>query len=48
MTLQAPQFPLLHPSLLPVNFNSSRKTSSKLCLGSHRNSTGSPLMVAAT
>src|SRR5439155_12181968 len=47
-TLQAPQFPLLQPSLLPVNPTRSRSTSSKLSRGSHRKSTGSPLIVALT
>ncbi len=31
MTLHAPQLPLLHPSLAPVNCSVSRRTSSKLC-----------------
>src|SRR5262249_24825392 len=48
MTVQAPQSPELQPSLLPVRFNSSRNTSSKVCCGSQRNSTGSPLMVVDT
>src|SRR5262249_23748928 len=45
-TLQAPQLPLLQPSLVPVSRNSSRKTSSRLCRGSHRKSVSLPLMVA--
>src|SRR6202048_2873723 len=44
MTVQAPQSPELHPSLLPVRLSSSRSTSSKVCCGSQRKSTGSPLM----
>ena len=48
ITLHAPQLPLLHASFVPVRPSASRKTSSKLCRGSHRNSTGSPLMVVWT
>src|SRR6202035_1656393 len=48
MTVQAPQSPELHPSLLPVRFSSSRSTSSSVCCGSQRNSTGSPLMIVDT
>src|SRR5215472_6333552 len=48
MTVQAPQSPELQPSLLPVRFSSSRSTSSKVCCGSQRNSTGSPLMIVDT
>src|SRR6516164_4907407 len=48
MTVQAPQSPELHPSLLPVRLSSSRSTSSKVCCGSQRNSTGSPLMTVVT
>src|SRR5262245_48614557 len=48
MTVHAPQSPELQPSLLPVRLSSSRSTSSKVCCGSQRNSTGSPLMVVAT
>src|SRR5690349_8245064 len=48
ITVQAPQSPELQPSLLPVRFSSSRSTSSKVCCGSQRNSTGSPLMVVDT
>src|SRR6516164_4560495 len=48
MTVQAPQSPELHPSLLPVRLSSSRSTSSKVCCGSQRNSTGSPLMIVDT
>ena len=48
MTVQAPQSPELQPSLLPVRFNSSRSTSSIVCCGSHRYSTGSPLMIVDT
>src|SRR5262249_38314800 len=48
MTVQAPQSPELQPSLLPVRLSSSRSTSSKVCCGSQRNSTGSPLMVVET
>ena len=48
VTLQAPQSPELHPSLLPVSCSSSRSTSSKVSCGSHRNSVGSPLMVVDT
>src|SRR6516165_8485744 len=48
MTVQAPQSPELQPSLLPVRLSSSRSTSSKVCCGSQRNSTGSPLMMVDT
>src|SRR5262245_16984600 len=48
MTLQAPQLPLLHPSLLPVSPRTSRSTSNKLWRGSHRNSTSSPLSRVCT
>src|SRR6516162_1557321 len=48
MTVQAPQSPELQPSLLPVRLSSSRNTSSKVCCGSQRNSTGSPLMIVDT
>src|SRR5215472_16650894 len=48
MTVQAPQSPELQPSLLPVRLSSSRNTSSRVCCGSHRNSTGSPLMIVDT
>src|SRR6516225_704452 len=48
MTVQAPQSPELQPSLLPVRLSSSRSTSSKVCCGSQRNSTGSPLMTVVT
>src|ERR1700730_5590117 len=48
MTVQAPQSPELHPSLLPVRLSSSRSTSSSVCCGSQRNSTGSPLMMVDT
>src|SRR5262245_36606046 len=48
MTLQAPQLPLLQPSLAPVRRSSSRSTSSKLCRGSHRNSVSVPLIVEWT
>src|SRR5260370_20855436 len=48
MTVQAPQSPELHPSLLPVRLSSSRNTSSKVWCGSQRNSTGSPLMIVDT
>src|SRR5713101_3542439 len=47
-TLQAPQLPLLQPSLLPVRRSSSRRTSSRLCRGSHRNSVSLPLRVVWT
>src|SRR5262249_30804679 len=45
VTLQAPQSPELHPSLLPVKLSSSRSTSRSESCGSHRNSAGSPLIV---
>jgi len=45
VTVQAPQSPELHPSLLPVRCSSSRSTSSRVSCGSHRNSVGSPLMM---
>src|SRR5215472_17699119 len=48
MTVQAPQSPELHPSLLPVRLSSSRSTSRKVCCGSQRNSMGSPLIVVDT
>ena len=48
LTLQAPQSPELHPSLLPVRCSSSRSTSSRVSCASHRNSVGSPLMVVDT
>src|SRR5215469_158200 len=48
MTVQAPQSPELQPSLLPVRLSSSRNTSSKVCCGSQRNSTGSPLITVVT
>src|SRR5262249_19077006 len=48
MTVQAPQSPELQPSLLPVRLSSSRSTSSMVCCGSQRNSTGSPLIVVDT
>src|SRR5712691_7557435 len=43
-TLQAPQLPLLQPSLVPVSPRSSRRTSNRLCRGSQRKSTSSPLI----
>ena len=48
ITVQAPQSPVRHPSLLPVMSSSSRRTSSRLWRGSHRSSVGSPLIVAST
>ena len=39
-TVQAPQLPLLQPSFAPVSRSVSRSTSSRLCRGSQRNSTG--------
>ena len=48
MTLHAPQSPDAQPSLLPVRPSSSRSTSSSVCCGSQRNSTGSPLIVVVT
>ena len=39
--MQAPQLPLLQPSLAPVSRKVSRSTSSRLCRGSQRKSTGS-------
>src|SRR6516162_1042212 len=48
ITVQAPQSPELQPSLLPVRLSSSRSTSSNVCRGSQRNSTGSPLMTVVT
>src|SRR5438067_3151687 len=47
-TQQAPQLPLLQPSLAPVSPSTSRSTSSRLWRGSHRNSVTSPLMVDST
>src|SRR5260370_31506268 len=47
-TLHAPQSPVRHPSLAPVSSTTSRSVSSRLCRGSHRNSTVSPLIVAST
>ena len=46
VTLQAPQSPVEQPSLVPVRPNWSRRASSRVSCGSHRNSTGSPLTVA--
>src|SRR4029078_5530122 len=46
MTVQAPQLPLLQPSLAPVRRSESRSASRRLCRGSQRNSAGWPLMVA--
>src|SRR5262249_49115488 len=48
VTLQAPQSPELHPSLLPVKLSLSRNASSSVSSASHRNSTGSPLIVVDT
>src|SRR3984957_4990931 len=48
ITMHAPQPPVRHPSLEPVSSSTSRKVSSRLCRGSHRNSTVSPLIVAST
>ena len=48
LTVQAPQFPSLQPSLVPVRPISSLRHSSKLCLGSHRKSTCSPFIVVCT
>src|SRR5258708_19556428 len=47
-TLHAPQLPSLQPSLVPVRLSTSRRHSSRLCRGSHRNSTSSPLRRVAT
>src|SRR5271168_1875198 len=47
-TLHAPQSPVRHPSLEPVSSSTSRRVSSRLWRGSHRNSTVSPLIVAST
>ena len=46
--MQAPQLPLLQPSLAPVSRRLSRSTSSRLCRGSQRNSAVSPLTVVVT
>src|SRR5712692_5110001 len=43
-TLQAPQLPLLHPSLVPVSPRSSRRTSNRLCRVSQRKSISSLLI----
>ena len=48
MTVQAPQSPDAQPSLLPVRPSTSRSVSSRVCCVSHRNSTGSPLIVVVT
>src|SRR6185436_13037116 len=47
-TVQAPQLPLLQPSLAPVSLRVSRRTSSKLSRGSQRNCAGSLLTVVDT
>src|SRR5262245_52350904 len=48
ITVQAPQLPLLQPSLAPVRRRFSRNTSRRLCRGSQRNSAASPLTVVET
>ena len=48
ITVQAPQSPVAQPSLVPLSISSSRRMSSSVCCGSHRNSQSSPLMVALT
>src|SRR5262249_59886382 len=48
ITVQAPQSPVPHPSLVPVNIISSRRTSRSVCWGSHRYSYSSPFTVVAT
>src|SRR5271156_3647682 len=48
ITVHAPQSPVRHPSFEPVSSSTSRKVSSRLWRGSHRNSTVSPLIVAST
>src|ERR1041385_3497245 len=48
MTLEAPQLPLLHPSLEPVSSRRSRRASRRVSRGSESHSIGSPLMVALT
>src|SRR5579872_590578 len=46
--LQAPQSPDAQPSLEPVSPSGPRSASSMVSFGSHRNSSGSPLMVVET
>ena len=48
VTEQAPQSPVPQPSLAPVRCNLSRRQSSKVSRGSHRNSTSSPFTVVLT
>src|SRR5271157_2347068 len=48
MIVHAPQSPEAQPSLLPVSPSTSRSVSSMVCCVSHRNSTGSPLIVVVT
>ena len=43
---QAPQSPVAHPSLVPVRPTPSRRAVRRVAFASHRNSTGSPLIVA--
>src|SRR5262249_26931232 len=47
VTLQAPQSPEAQPSLLPVRFRVSRRTSRSVSSVSHRNSTASPFTTAS-
>src|SRR5687768_2421100 len=47
-TVQAPQLPLLQPSLAPVRRTLSRSTSSRLWRASQRNSVAWPLIVVVT
>src|SRR5262249_15629729 len=44
----APQSPVEQPSLVPVRPTASRSALSSVCEPSHRNSTGSPLIVVST
>src|SRR5215207_5912430 len=48
ITAQAPQLPLLQPSLAPVRNRRSRSASRRLSRSSARNSCSSPLIVALT